>query len=159
MDQFFNTTTSFNTTHLARAKPVKPTFRLGMPLETWVFGADAYSDAPLFGGETLLSPQQVADALGVSTCQLDRMIASGVGPPYFRFGPRLRRFMPSIVRDWAKHRVEIAEIANTENLESFAAHDLQRRPARVNVPVLNGRTKGKSNVTAQPHYHNSKAST
>jgi predicted DNA-binding transcriptional regulator AlpA len=99
-------------TAIARPRPV---FKPGMPLETWVYGGDAYSKAPLFGGEVLMSPRQVAALLGMCTSQLDRMIEAGVGPPYFRFGPRLRRFLPSMVADWAKHCVEIAEFANTSN--------------------------------------------
>jgi predicted DNA-binding transcriptional regulator AlpA len=105
MDQLFDTA-------IARAKPV---FRPGMRLETWVFGKDAHSDAALFGGEVLMSPKQVADALGVRTSQLDRMIEAGIGPPFFRFGPRLRRFLPSMVAAWAKHCVEIFEFANMSN--------------------------------------------
>jgi predicted DNA-binding transcriptional regulator AlpA len=93
---------------VTRAKPV---FRHGIPLEIAVTGADASSDAPLFGGEVLMAPRQVAVLLGITTTQLDRMIEAGVGPPYFRFGKRLRRFLPSIVRAWAASRVEITTIA------------------------------------------------
>jgi predicted DNA-binding transcriptional regulator AlpA len=102
----------FTDTPVTRPKPV---FRPGMPLETWVYDDDAYSDAALFGGEVLMSASQIADTLGISTSQLDRMIERGIGPPYFRFGPRLRRFLPTMVAAWARHCVEITEFANTSN--------------------------------------------
>src|SRR5438876_7534994 len=87
----------------------RPVFDPNSPLETCLTGDDASSDSPLFGGETLLDARQVAAALNVSPSQLNEMIERGIGPPYFRFGKRLRRFLPSVVRAWAASRIEIVE--------------------------------------------------
>lgn len=76
-------------------------------LEGVLANDNANSDAQLFGGEPLLHGREVAQALGMSLRQFNRLIEDGVGPPYYRFGKKLRRFRPSIVRIWAASRIEI----------------------------------------------------
>jgi predicted DNA-binding transcriptional regulator AlpA len=65
------------------------------------------SDLSPFEGESLVTARAVATALGMSPRQFRRLIDAGDGPAYFRFGKNLKRYRPSIVRDWAMSRVEI----------------------------------------------------
>jgi hypothetical protein len=87
-------------------------------LETLLLGDAACSDPALFGGEALLDAGQVAQILNISRRQLRRLIESGDGPPYYRFGLArqirpLIRFRPSTVKAWAASQLEIACINDT----------------------------------------------
>jgi hypothetical protein len=58
--------------------------------------------------EILLTEAEVAAACRLDRRTLQGLINQGLGPDYLNFGPKLRRYRPSVVRSWARSRVELS---------------------------------------------------
>jgi hypothetical protein len=86
-----------------------------MPTMEQVRPLNPVSDtAPLFDGEVLLNGPAVAKSLGMSPRQFRRLVEAGDGPPYLKFGKKIKRYRPSVVAGWAMAHVEITAPAITK---------------------------------------------
>jgi predicted DNA-binding transcriptional regulator AlpA len=56
--------------------------------------------------EALMTPQQVADYLGMSVPQLAQLRYTGKGPTYLALSPRKIRYMESALREWLASRAQ-----------------------------------------------------
>jgi predicted DNA-binding transcriptional regulator AlpA len=54
--------------------------------------------------EPLMTPQEVADYLGMSPAQLAQMRYNGTGPTYMALSPRKIRYTETALREWLVSR-------------------------------------------------------
>jgi excisionase family DNA binding protein len=55
--------------------------------------------------EVLLTVEEAAVRLKISKHTLNRWRVTGEGPPFVKYGPRLVRYVESVLDDWAHKRL------------------------------------------------------
>lgn len=55
--------------------------------------------------QTLLTVEEAAVRLKISKHTLNRWRVTGEGPPFVKYGPRLVRYVESVLDEWAQQRL------------------------------------------------------
>jgi excisionase family DNA binding protein len=55
--------------------------------------------------EILLTVEEAAVRLKISKHTLNRWRVTGEGPPFIKYGPRLVRYVESVLDEWARNRI------------------------------------------------------
>ncbi|NJO35894.1 MAG: helix-turn-helix domain-containing protein [Rhodospirillales bacterium] len=55
--------------------------------------------------QTLLTVEEAAARLKISKHTLNRWRVTGEGPPFVKYGPRLVRYVESVLEEWAHKRL------------------------------------------------------